>query len=153
MPLSVVLFTNEIYNAFYCDYNEGKSFLDSHSYTGNTLACATANAVLDIFERENVIETNQSKIALMAQETLKFIDLENVKEVRQRGMICAIELEGYAPQERIGLKIFQAALQEGVYIRPLGHVIYFMPPYCFSDDELMKMINTTYLIVSRMIKA
>ncbi len=148
MPLSVVMFTNDIYNAFYCDYNEGKSFLDSHSYTGNTIACATANAVLDIFENEKTIEKNQEKIALISKETEKFKTLKNVKEVRQRGMICAIELEGYSSEKRIGLHVFQEALKEGVYIRPLGHIIYFMPPYCFTKDELMKMINTTYDIVS-----
>jgi adenosylmethionine-8-amino-7-oxononanoate aminotransferase len=148
MPLSVVLFTDDIYNAFYCDYNEGKSFLDSHSYTGNTIACATANAVLDIFEQENIIENNRAKIALIATQTQKFTALKNVKEVRQRGMVCAIELKGYSSEERIGLTIFQAALKQGVYIRPLGHIIYFMPPYCFSDEELTKMIDVTYEIVS-----
>jgi adenosylmethionine-8-amino-7-oxononanoate aminotransferase len=148
MPLSVVLFTDDIYNAFYCDYNEGKSFLDSHSYTGNTIACATANAVLDIFENENIIENNRAKIALIATQTQKFTALKNVKEVRQRGMVCAIELKGYSSEERIGLTIFQAALKQGVYIRPLGHIIYFMPPYCFSDEELTKMIDVTYKIVS-----
>ncbi|MEA2111993.1 MAG: adenosylmethionine--8-amino-7-oxononanoate transaminase [Campylobacterota bacterium] len=152
MPLSVVMFTNDIYNAFYCDYNEGKSFLDSHSYTGNTIACATANAVLDIFEQDNVIENNRKKIELIAQETAKFKALKNVKEVRQRGMICAIELEGYSSEERIGLKVFQEALKEGVYIRPLGHIIYFMPPYCFSQNELLKMIDTTYEIVSTLLE-
>ncbi len=151
MPLSVVMFTNDIYNAFYCDYNEGKSFLDSHSYTGNTIACATANAVLDIFEQENVIENNKSKIAFIARETEKFKRLKNVKEVRQCGMICAIELQGYSAQERIGLHVFQEALKQGVYIRPLGHIIYFMPPYCFSEDELLKMIETTYEIVNKML--
>lgn len=147
MPLSVVLFTNDIYNAFYCDYSEGKSFLDSHSYTGNTLACAVANAVLDIFEQENIIEKNQEKIAWMQEYTQKFKALYNVKEVRQRGLICAIELQGYHIKERIGLTIFQEALKQGVYVRPLGHVIYFMPPYIFTQDEFKKMIDTTYEIV------
>jgi len=147
MPLSVVLFTQDIYDAFYCDYSEGKSFLDSHSYTGNTLACAVANAVLDIFENENVIKNNQEKIAYIQDATQKFKTLHNVLEVRQRGMICAIELQGYAPKERIGLKIFQEALKQGVYIRPLGHVIYFMPPYILTQEQLKKMIDTTYEIV------
>lgn len=147
MPLSVVLFTDDIYNAFYCDYNQGKSFLDSHSYTGNTLACAVANAVLDIFENENIIKNNQEKINFIKEETQKFTRLDNVLEVRQRGMICAIELKGYTPSQRIGLKIFQEALKQGVYIRPLGHVIYFMPPYIFTIEQLHKMINTTYDIV------
>jgi adenosylmethionine-8-amino-7-oxononanoate aminotransferase len=73
-----------------------------------------------------------------------------VLEVRQRGMICAIELKGYSSDERVGLKIFQEALKQGVYIRPLGHIIYFMPPYCFTKNELEKMINVTYKIVSNL---
>ena len=148
MPLSVVLITDDIYSAFYCDYNEGKSFLDSHSYTGNTLACSVANAVLDLFEKEDTIKNNKLKIEFMENETTRFKDLSNVSEVRQRGMVCAIELKGYKPEQRIGLKIFQAALKEGVYIRPLGHVIYFMPPYSFTTTQLKKMIDTTYDIVS-----
>jgi adenosylmethionine-8-amino-7-oxononanoate aminotransferase len=150
MPLSVVLFSNDIYNAFYCDYSEGKSFLDSHSYTGNTLACAVANGVLDIFENENVIENNKKSIALMEKETQKFNALLNVAEVRQTGMICAIELQGYKSEERIGLKIYQEALKEGIYLRPLGNVIYFMPPYCFTNEQLTKMIAVTYAIVKKL---
>jgi len=148
LPLSVVLFTDDIYNAFYCDYNEGKSFLDSHSYTGNTLACAVANASLDIFEKDNVIEENQIKIDLMKDLTQKFKSLDNVLEVRQTGMICTIELKGYKSEDRIGLKIFQEALKHGVYIRPLGHIIYFMPPYIFTKKQIKKMIDTTYKVVS-----
>ncbi len=148
MPLSVVMFTDDIYNAFYCDYNEGKSFLDSHSYTGNTIACAVANAVLDIFENENIIEKNQEKILLIKEQTEKFKALENVSEVRQRGMVCAIELQGYDSNRRINLEVFQEALKSGVYIRPLGNVVYFMPPYCFTNEQLTKMIDVTYEIVS-----
>ncbi len=148
MPLSVVLFTNDIYNAFYCNYNEGKSFLDSHSYTGNTLACAVANAVLDIFENEKTIERNQEKINLIKKKIQKFQELEKVKEVRQRGMICAIELSGFDSNRRINLEIFQAALKEGIYIRPLGNIVYFMPPYSFTKEQLVKMIDVTYNIIS-----
>ena len=141
MPLSCVLFTQDVYNAFYCDYNEGKSFLDSHSYTGNTLACAVANAVLDIFENDNIIEKNREKIELIKNLTKPLERLSNVKEVRQRGMICAIELQGYDTEQRIGLTFFQEALKEGIYIRPLGNIIYFMPPYIITDDEIKKMVK------------
>ncbi|MFK5881159.1 MAG: adenosylmethionine--8-amino-7-oxononanoate transaminase [Sulfurospirillum sp.] len=141
MPLSAVLFTQDIYDAFYCDYFEGKSFLDSHSYTGNTLACAVANAVLDIFEKENIIEKNREKIELIKTLTKPLEKLPNVKEVRQRGMICAIELQGYDSKERIGLRFFQEALKEGIYIRPLGNVIYFMPPYVITNEEIKKMVR------------
>lgn len=144
LPLSCVMTTNHIYQAFYCDYNEGKAFLDSHSYTGNALACAAANATLDIFEDEAVIANNRKTIARMQALLKPFNTLSNVKEVRQRGMIVAVELKGYAPEERIGLKIYQYALTQGVLLRPLGHVVYFMPPYVISEIELEKMITVAY---------
>lgn len=144
LPLSVVLTTDEIYQAFYCDYNLHKAFLDSHSYTGNTLACAAANATLDIFENDDVIAQNRLKSDRMREKTERFKALENVKEVRQTGMICAIELKGYASEERIGLKVYEYGLKNGVLLRPLGHIVYFMPPYILSDEEMDKMIDTAY---------
>jgi len=70
--------------------------------------------------------------------------LSNVLEVRQQGMVTAIELQGYEATERIGLKIYEYALTQGVLLRPLGHVIYFMPPYIISDEEIDKMIAVAY---------
>ncbi len=144
LPLSVVLTSNEIYAKFYCDYNEHKAFLHSHSYTGNALACAAANATLDIFENENIIEKNKKTAQFMAQQLQKFQELLNVKEIRQTGMVCAIELQGYEPQERIGLKVYQHGLKNGVLLRPLGHIIYFMPPYVITEAEITKMFDVAY---------
>ncbi len=144
LPLSVVLTTDDVYSAFYCDYNEYKAFLHSHSYTGNALACAAANATLDIFENENVIEKNRVKIEYMHKKLQKFWNLPNVKDVRQTGMIGAVELKGYDPMLRIGLKINQNCLKKGVFIRPLGAVVYFMPPYIIDFDEMDRMIDTVY---------
>jgi adenosylmethionine-8-amino-7-oxononanoate aminotransferase len=147
LPLSVVLTSNEIYAKFYCDYNEHKAFLHSHSYTGNALACAAANATLDIFENNDIIENNREKAAFMAQELQKFQELENVAEVRQTGMVCAVELQGYKPQERIGLKVYEYGLKHGVLLRPLGHIVYFMPPYIITDDEMKKMMDVAYAAI------
>jgi adenosylmethionine---8-amino-7-oxononanoate aminotransferase len=141
LPLSVVLTTEEVYGSFYCDYNPARSFLHSHSYTGNALACAAANATLDIFESENVIETNRKTIALIAEELIRFESLPRVKEVRQCGMIAAIELEGFDPRERVGLKIHRHCMEQGVLIRPLGGVIYVMTPYVIGEEELKKVFN------------
>lgn len=141
LPLSVVLTSNEIYMKFYCDYNEYKAFLHSHSYTGNALACAAANATLDIFENENIIEKNKELAAYMAKRLEDFKALQNVGDVRQRGMVCAIELKGYKPQERIGLKVYQYGLENGVLLRPLGHIVYFMPPYVITLEECDKMFD------------
>jgi len=151
LPLSVVMTSNEVYSAFYCDYSEGKSFLDSHSYTGNTLACMAANATLDIFEEENVLERNREKIAFLAKQLKRFEALPNVKEVRQRGFIAAVELEGYTPQQRIGLEIYKYALSHEVLLRPLGNVVYFMPPYIVTEEELEYMTDVAYEAISSLL--
>ena len=59
-------------------------------------------------------------------------------------MVAAIELKGYKAEERIGLKVYQYGLEHGVLLRPLGHIVYFMPPYIISYEEIDKMIDTAY---------
>ena len=144
LPLSVVLTTNEIYAKFYCDYGEHKAFLHSHSYTGNALACAAANATLDIFENENVIEKNRAIAEYMGEKLEKFLSLPNVAAIRQTGMVCAVELKGYKSEERIGLKVYSYGLANGVLLRPLGHIVYFMPPYIITSQEIDKMMDTAF---------
>ena len=144
LPLSVVLTSDEIYMKFYCDYNEHKAFLHSHSYTGNALACAAANATLDIFQRDDVIEKNRVTAKYMGEKLQRFKELENVDSIRQTGMICAVELKGYKSEDRIGLKVYQYGLQHGVLLRPLGHIVYFMPPYIITCEEIDKMMDTAY---------
>lgn len=144
LPLSVVLTSEEIYQSFYCDYGLNKAFLHSHSYTGNALACAAANATLDIFENEDIIGKNRQTADYMREKLKAFEVFENVKEIRQTGMVAAIELKGYAPKERIGLKIYEYALKKGVLLRPLGHIIYFMPPYVITKAEMDIMFDTAY---------
>ncbi|MDO9208961.1 MAG: adenosylmethionine--8-amino-7-oxononanoate transaminase [Sulfuricurvum sp.] len=141
LPLSVVLTTEKIYNTFYCDYDPYRSFLHSHSYTGNALACAAANATLDIFESQNVIESNKLLSRTMAHELLRFEHRPEVKEIRQCGMIGVIELTGFDPSERIGVKLHRHCLGLGVLIRPLGSVIYVMPPYLISVSELVRVFD------------
>ncbi len=144
LPLAVVMTNNTIYNAFYCDYSEYKAFLHSHSYTGNPLACSSALATLDLFQQSDIIGENRKKSAYILEKLEKFKTLPNVKEVRQTGMISAIELKGYKAQERIGLKVYQYGLDNGVLLRPLGHIIYFMPPFIITYKQIDKMIDTAY---------
>lgn len=150
LPLSVVLTTDKIYNSFYCDYSENKAFLHSHSYTGNALACAAANATLDIFENENIIEKNREIANYMAEELLKFKTLKNISSIRQTGMVCAVELKGYDSKDRVGLRVYEYGLKNGVLLRPLGHVVYFMPPYIIKKDEIKKMMQVAYEAIERL---
>lgn len=152
LALSVVMTTEDVYQAFYCDYNDYKAFLHSHSYTGNPLACAAALATLDIFEENDILGENAKKSKYIMSELEKFTTLPNVKEIRQQGMVTAIELQGYEATERVGLKIYEYALTQGVLLRPLGHIIYFMPPFIISYDEIDKMIEVAYEGVKRVVK-
>lgn len=151
LPLSAVLTTNKIYYAFYDDYGTMKAFLHSHSYSGNPLALRAAQEVLAIFEEEHVLEKNAEKAKLL--NTLArdlFDDLPFVGQYRQTGFVGAIELvadkEKKTPlpsEERIGYQIYQRALEKGLLLRPLGNILYFMPPYVISEDEIQWMVQTT----------
>jgi adenosylmethionine-8-amino-7-oxononanoate aminotransferase len=151
LPLSAVMTTNQVYQAFYDDYHKMNAFLHSHSYTGNALACRAGLATLEIFQQNNVIENNKRLAAIMQQMTVHFIEHAHISEVRQTGMIVAIELvknkqtrEPYPWQERRGLKVYQYALSKGVLLRPLGNVIYFMPPYIITEAELLLIAKVAF---------
>jgi adenosylmethionine-8-amino-7-oxononanoate aminotransferase len=143
LPLSAVLTTQQVYDAFYDEYSKLNAFLHSHSYTGNALACAAARATLAIFESEPVLERNRGLASHMAKATAALADHPHVAEVRQQGMILAIELvkdhhsrESYDYRERRGLRVYRHALQRGALLRPIGNVVYFMPPYVITPDEI-----------------
>jgi adenosylmethionine-8-amino-7-oxononanoate aminotransferase len=151
LPLSAVLTTDAMYQAFYADYASMKAFLHSHSYTGNALACRAGLATLEIFQQQGIIEKNRVLARTMAKVTARFLDHPNVAEVRQTGMILAIELvknkatkEPFPWQERRGLRVYQYALTKGVLLRPLGNVIYFMPPYIITEEELELLADVAW---------
>jgi len=148
LPLSVVVTTDKVYQAFYDDYENLTAFLHSHSYTGNPLACSVALSSLEIFEQENVIENNKKLATHMGKACEDLKNHPHVAEVRQTGMILAIEMckdkknqIPYPWQERRGLKVYLHGLEKGVLLRPLGNVIYFMPPYIITPEEIDLMVS------------
>jgi adenosylmethionine---8-amino-7-oxononanoate aminotransferase len=148
LPLSAVLTTEPIYQAFYDEYTRLTAFLHSHSYTGNPLACSAALATLDLFSRDDVIRANHHRSQLMGGLARDLTDHPHVAEVRQHGMIVAIELVRekakrvpYDWRERRGLTVYRHGLERGVLLRPLGSVVYFMPPYVINDDEIRLMVD------------
>ena len=143
LPLSVTLTTEEIYSAFYDDYTNLTGFMHSHSYTGNALGCRAALATLDIFSTDNVIENNKEKSAYIRQAVADLEDHPHVAEIRQHGMVLAIEMvknkqmrEAYDWKERRGLKVYEHGLKNNVSLRPIGNVVYFIPPYIINNDEI-----------------
>lgn len=143
LPLSAVLTSNTVYQAFYDRYETLKGFLHSHSYTGNALACRAALATLDLFEQSDVLGNNQSLAETLGQAIAPLADHPQVGDVRQTGMIAAVEMvqdkrthTPYPWQQRRGMTVFQHALTRGVLLRPLGNVIYFMPPYVITEQQI-----------------
>lgn len=149
LPLSVVVTGEKVYEAFYDDYETLRAFLHSHSYTGNPLGCTAALATLGIFEQQDVIGDNRELSEIMAAEVADLADHLHVGEIRQHGMTLAIEMvsnksdrEPYAWQERRGLAVYKHGLEKGVLLRPMGDVVYFMPPYVVTPEEIRLMART-----------
>src|SRR3546814_9526098 len=145
LPLWAVLATQAIYDGFRDDSRE-RAFLHSHSYSGNPLACAAAIASLDIFESDDVITRNRDTAAKMAKLAAPFAGHPLVTDVRQAGMILAIELlpEPGGTEDGNAVEIatrrrpatYRAAMQRGVLAAPLGAGAYWMPPDCIADAKL-----------------
>jgi len=148
LPLSAVLTTSVVYDAFYAEYASGKAFLHSHSYTGNPLACRAALETLAIFRDEPVLERNRVLAARIGAKLAALRAHPHVADVRQTGMIAAVELVSnkstrapFAAGERRGLRAYLRGLERGVLLRPLGDVIYFMPPYVITPEEIDLMVD------------
>ena len=149
LPLSAVVTSEEIYRAFYADYVELKAFMHSHSYTGNPVACAAALENLAIFREEGVLARVAARAATLAQLAREaFGGLDFAGEYRQLGLVGAVELvedraarRGFDWRLRAGYRAYRRALARGVLLRPLGNVLYFMPPFCVTEAELGRMVE------------
>ncbi|WP_018609657.1 adenosylmethionine--8-amino-7-oxononanoate transaminase [Uliginosibacterium gangwonense] len=132
LPLSLVLTTDQVYQAFYAD-EVTRGFLHSHSYTGNPLACTAALATLEIFRDGKVIERNKERASWLAQAADLLAEHPAVRHLRQQGMILAFDAEGASPG--FAQRFHQAALAEGILLRPIGNTIYWMPPYVLTQKQ------------------
>jgi adenosylmethionine---8-amino-7-oxononanoate aminotransferase len=149
LPMSAVLTTDAVYEAFYDEYTKLNAFLHSHSYAGNPLACTAALASLEVFRDENVLaRVQQLAQRLRGAVDARFATHTNVVDIRQHGFIVAVEFarnratrEPFPWRERRHLRIYRHALERGVLLRPLGQVIYFMPPYIVTPDEIELMVD------------
>jgi len=149
LPLSTVLATQALYDGF-LDASRERAFLHSHSYTGNPLACAAALASLDIFETDDVLARNRGTAGKMAALAAQVGAHRHVADTRQTGMVVAFELtrDGdrrtpFDPALRVGLRAYRHAVERGVLLRPLGDILYWMPPYCIDDAQLQLLAAVT----------
>jgi adenosylmethionine-8-amino-7-oxononanoate transaminase len=141
LPLAATLTTEEIFNAFLGDYSEFKTFFHGHSYTGNQLGCAAALANLRVFNEEQTLDTLQPKIARLKVGLDRCRELPHVLDVRQIGLIGAVEVGPYPVTDRMGIKVCAHMRERGVLTRPIGNTIVLMPPYCTTDQQLDQMLR------------
>jgi len=145
LPLSLVMTTDDIYQAFYADQT-ARGFLHSHSYTGNPLACRAALATLDIFTSDDVLNQNRSKAAHLNRCAIPLREHPKVKNFRNRGMIWAFEVTSV--HNDFAQRCFKLALEHEVLLRPMGNTVYFMPPYVITENQINFLIEQTVKIVN-----
>jgi adenosylmethionine-8-amino-7-oxononanoate aminotransferase len=156
LPMSAVLTSHVVYQAFYDEYTTLRGFLHSHSYTGNALACSAALATLELFEQRDVLADNRLLAAQMLEAVAPLRDHAHVGDIRQTGMILAMEMVAqrkplvqYDWKERRGIKVYQYAMANGILLRPIGNVIYFMPPYVINSDEIQLLAKVAMAGIDR----
>ena len=155
MPMSVVCTTHEVYKAFYADYSQMKAFVHSHTYAGNPLACAAANAVLDILNEGSVVSQASENAKWLSEEFEKrFASHENIGQHRHIGLINAIEIvkdrdtkESFDSNLRLGYTIYQNAMKNGLLLRPIGDILYFNPPLNIDRDTLTKSLDIAQEVI------
>lgn len=154
LPVAATLTTDAIYEAFYRDYSEMKTFFHGHSYTGNQLGCAVALANLDLYEKENLIGRVERTSRKVEEWLQAFYRLNHVGDVRQRGLMAGIELvkdretkEPYPYEEGIGVRVCRKARDLGLITRPLGDVITFLPPLAATEEDLSAMLDILYAAI------
>jgi adenosylmethionine-8-amino-7-oxononanoate aminotransferase len=141
LPLAATLTTEHVYEGFLGRHEEFRTFFHGHTYTGNPLACAAALATLRLFEQERTLEHLQDKIALLGSQLEHVAAMPGVAEVRRRGFMVGIELDGFPVEARAGHQVTLAARRRGAIVRPLGDVVVLMPPLAITPRELRRLVT------------
>ena len=143
LPVAATLATSEIFSAFTGSFADQKTFFHGHTFGGNPLGAAAALASVEIFESDKTLENLPSKAAQLLNGLKLLEDHPHVGDIRQRGMITAIELvqdriskKPFDWKERVGHRVCRAATERGVWLRPLGDVIVIMPPLSITAEEI-----------------
>lgn len=146
LPMSVVLTTENIYQLFYDDYETGKSFLHSHTFSGNALAAAIALETLNIIAEEKICEKVLERQGLLTQFMLEVAsETQRLTQIRCIGAVAAAELilEAHQKSQRVGYQVFQNAIKLGAFLRPVGNTIYWLPPLNIETEILYKLKDIT----------
>lgn len=151
LPLAATLASGEIFDAFLGEYAEFKALFHGHSYTANPLACAAAIASLEIFDAERTLERIPGQAAALARATSHFWDHPHVGDIRQEGLVLAIELvedfdtrRPFPAETRLGHRVCEAARRIGLLTRPILNTLVLMPPLCATPDQIEAMADALW---------
>ena len=148
LPLAATLATDEIYETFLGSDRARCTFFHGHSYTANPLGCAAALASLDLFEKDGTLAHVRTLEKVLEKESGRFAELPHAASVRFKGLIFALDLvrrkdplRRYRPAERMGDRVCDYAEKSGLLIRPLGDVVYLVPPLVTTGRQLRRMLD------------
>jgi adenosylmethionine---8-amino-7-oxononanoate aminotransferase len=142
LPLAATIATRKVFDAFWSD-DPSHALMHGPTFMGNALACAAANASLDLFEREPRLEQVKQISAALAEGLAPCRGLRGVKDVRVRGAIGVVEMNEIAELDAMRARF----VEEGVYVRPLGNVIYLTPSFTIGPDELAKLTDAIAKVI------
>ncbi len=159
LPLAATLTNQKIYDSFLGSYQDMKHFFHGHTFTGNPLACSTALANLELYDKNRLILKNKIKSKQFERRVNEIFDLSIVGDVRHKGMLMAIELVSnknkktpISPDKKIHQKIFVEAKKQQIYLRTLGHIILLVPPLAISENELDFLLDGTIDVIKKVTK-
>jgi adenosylmethionine-8-amino-7-oxononanoate aminotransferase len=143
IPFSCVMIDHKLFELFYADYGLGKSFLHSHTYSGNALALAASLATIQTMQQEHVLDNIQEIQSQMLVHMNQIAERTGkLSCVRGIGGIVAAELTP-VPGARIGYQLYQEALQQGALLRPIGNTLYWLPPLNIDKKTISKLAEIT----------
>lgn len=131
-----------------------KTFYHGHTYTANPIACSAALASLEIFETEETLTKMKKTISILQRTIEKFKDLPLVGDIRNIALVAAIEIvkdkktkSTFGFEKKIGYQIYKEGLKRNLLLRPLGNIIYFFPPLCIKENQLLYVLDNCYDII------
>ena len=155
LPMAATLTSEEVFQVFYDDYGAGKTFFHGHTFSGNPLAAAATLGSLQVFSEEQTMAGLPAKISHLQARMRRFADLPWVGDLRQLGMISAMELvkdretrKAYDFHERVGWPIYLAGLEQGLLLRPIGNVIYLWLPLSVTLAEIDEITERAWQVLA-----
>jgi adenosylmethionine-8-amino-7-oxononanoate aminotransferase len=153
LPLSATVVTESIYDAFRSPPGEDRTFYHGHTTCGSPITTAVALAVLDAFEQEDILPRARPSMEALAAGIARLADLPCVHRTASRGMMSSVEIAEPAGGAALASRAAAKALESGLFIRPLGNILYLWPPLTTTAEQMMRMAELLHSAVSDAAKA